>query len=123
VSADRELPAAVLERCADAVMRSQGYSEDDIDFYGDRPSISSVRQAALGTAATVLAEILAILEERGLRIVPTQQTPGMEAACDDLVAPGWEFNVDIGDKAPEFWALMLEAAPPIAELLEDREHE
>lgn len=41
---------ATVDRMADAVMRSQGYSKDDIDFYGDRPSISPVRQAAFEIA-------------------------------------------------------------------------
>jgi len=110
-----ELPAAVVERCADAVL------DDLLERRGIRQTLEPIRdndpdvwddiRSAIGTAA--LVELLAIIEERGLRVVPAKATP-------EMVAAGNEARYYQHQDMHGVLAAMLVAAPPLAELLEDR---
>lgn len=70
------------------------------------------------------ADLLHILEERGLRVVPTSISLAMEDACSGIEAAAGDYNISIDYKAAEFWETMLNVVPSLAELLKDpRRHE
>lgn len=104
------LPAAVVERVARRVWPVAWRPEWDND-----PRASAARKRDLDEMTKILAEFLTIIEERGLRIVPVEPTPKMGQAPLDYEV-WWD-----GEMLRKLVANAIEAAPPLAELLEDRD--
>lgn len=129
-----DLPDWAVERVARRMWPTPWESRWDND-----PRAPAVRERDGRFFAAALAEFLAIIEERGLRIVPADNLPDkmrvaglvklvaiLEADIEDLRREHgerlpWQLLVIRNDTESEaIYREMLEAAPPLAELLEDR---